>query len=56
MHQFEELEKAMQWFILEDIQCYHTEGELYIKVNDFDIQVSSSEISYRADLWQELNN
>jgi len=49
----DEIDDAIKWFKSNDIECYHTDGDLYIKLNDFDILVSSSEISYRAELWND---
>ena len=48
-----EILKAEQWFISEDIDCHINDGSLYIFVKDFEIEVHSNEISYRAELWAD---
>lgn len=49
----DEIDNAIKWFKSNDIFCYVDDGSIYIKVNDFDIQISGSEISYRAELWKD---
>ena len=42
---------AIKWFEDNDIQAYEDSGSIYISVNeDTDIQISSAEVAYRADL------
>ena len=56
-----EIEQAIQWFKDNCCNAYQDDGSVYIEVewkNDtyFDIQVSSAEISYRAELYKMENN
>jgi hypothetical protein len=46
-----ELQKALLWFEQHGFECYEDGGSIYLVVLDFHIQVSTSEISYRAELW-----
>ena len=53
-----EIEQAVQWFKDNCCNAYEDDGSVYIEVewkNDtyFAIQVSSAEISYRAELYKE---
>ncbi len=55
-----EIEQAIQWFENNCCNAYEDDGSVYIEVeykNDtyFAIQVSSAEISYRAELYKEEN-
>lgn len=55
-----EIEQAIQWFKDNCCNAYEDDGSVYIQVewkNDtyWDIQVSSAEISYRAELYKEEN-
>ncbi len=47
------LEMAQKWFWGEGVKAYIDDGSLYIKVNELEIQVSSAEVSYRAELYKE---
>jgi hypothetical protein len=48
----ETLEKAIKWF---ESMGYHAEGDdcssVYLYLNGFSVQLSTAEIEYRADLW-----
>ena len=46
-----ELEKALLWFEHNGFQCHEDDGTIYLVVNDFNIQVSTSEVLYRAEIW-----
>lgn len=48
----QELNDANEWFKLHDIQSFiDDDNSLYVVVGDgFEIQLSSSEVSYRAEL------
>lgn len=49
-----EIELALKWFEMNDISAYNRNEDLFVEVNnDTHILVSSSEISYRADLYKE---
>lgn len=55
-----EIEQAIQWFKDNCCNAYQDDGSVYIEVewkNDtyFAIQVSSAEVSYRAELYKEEN-
>ena len=54
----DEIDNAIKWFKSNDILCYVNDGSVYVKVSDFDIEISGNEISYRAELWKSelLNN
>ena len=54
----DEIDNAIKWFKSNDILCYVNDGSVYVKVSDFDIEISGNEISYRAELWESelLNN
>jgi hypothetical protein len=48
----ETLEKAIKWF---ESMGYHAEGDdcssVYLYLGGFSVQLSTAEIEYRADLW-----
>lgn len=48
-----ELERANKWFEINNIKSFIDDGSIYIKVEDSELQLSSSEISYRAELFLE---
>ena len=48
-----ELERANKWFEINNIKSFIHDGSIYIKVEDYELQLSSSEISYRAELFLE---
>ena len=49
-----ELELALRWFKNSDILAYEDDGSIYLPLNnDTDIQISTAEIAYRADLQKE---
>ena len=57
----EETKMALAWFKKNNISAYidTDKTSIYIKVNDIDILISGSEISYRADLYKmerKINN
>ena len=45
------IKKALEWFLKNGFNAYTCEGDLYITIERWNIQVSSSEINYRADLY-----
>jgi hypothetical protein len=51
----EEAELAVKWFETNGIQAYVDSDEIsvYVVCNDTHILISGSELSYRADLYQE---
>lgn len=44
---------AQKWFWGEGIKSYIDDNSLYIKVDGLELQISSAEVSYRADLYKE---
>jgi hypothetical protein len=51
-----ELQKALLWFEQNGFECYSDDDNtIYLVVNDFNVQVSTSEVSYRAELWDDNN-
>lgn len=44
------LELATKWFYEEDVPCYTCNNSLFIKVGDFDYEISQTEVDYRAEL------
>jgi hypothetical protein len=59
MEEKEEVSLALQWFADNDISAYCDErpsqGSIYVQVGDCDLQISSVEISYRAELQKEFS-
>tara|TARA_R110000851_G_scaffold79257_1_gene174609 strand:- start:134 stop:310 length:177 start_codon:yes stop_codon:yes gene_type:complete len=50
------IEKAYQYFVMKDIDVTIDDGSLYILINDsegHEVQLSQSEIDYRAELYNE---
>ena len=53
------LEKAYQYFIMQDIDVTIDDGSLYIMINDLEgheVELSQSEIDYRSELYDEEFN
>jgi len=53
-----EAQQAIRWFKKNGVHAYEDDGSVYIEVTDseeaeLEIQVSSSEVSYRAELYKE---
>jgi hypothetical protein len=49
-----EIETALLWFKENGFHAFEDgEGSIYISVNDFSIQVTNSEVSYRAEVWRD---
>lgn len=52
----EQIKLAMEWFNEEDISAYSDEsvsedkGTIYVKIGDYDYEISADEIYYRAEL------
>lgn len=47
-----EIDMALLWFEQNGFECYSDDGSsIYLVVNGFNIQVSSSEVLYRAEIW-----
>jgi len=60
----ESLDLALKWFQDNDVPAYEDDGSIYVQAGrDADVQISTAEINYRADLQtdyerekQSLNN
>lgn len=53
------IDKAYNYFVIHDIGVTIDDGSLYIMVNDLEgheVQLSQSEIDYRAELYDEQFN
>ena len=51
-----ELQKALLWFEHNGFECStDDDSTIYLVVNNFNIQVSTSEVLYRAELWDNNN-
>jgi hypothetical protein len=53
------LEKAYYYFLMQDIEVTIEDSSLYIMLNDLEgheVQLSQSEIDYRAELYDEEFN
>ena len=53
------LEKAYQYFIMQDIDVTIDDDSLYIMINDLEgheVELSQSEIDYRSELYDEEFN
>ena len=49
-----ELNQAIRWFKTNGVHAYEEDGTVYIEVaGEYEIQISSSEVSYRAELYRE---
>jgi len=47
---------ALQWFQENDIQAYQDDGSIYVSAGrDADVPISTSEVDYRAELQQTVN-
>ena len=58
MNTLTEIQQAKQWFEDRGISCYECNEnyfDLMIRVDGYDIMISHSEISYRAELFKEEN-
>jgi len=51
-----EVQKALLWFKHNGFSASEDgEGSIYLYVNDFSIQISTSEVLYRAEIWDDCN-
>jgi hypothetical protein len=46
-----EVQKALLWYEQNGFECYDNDDTIYLVVLGFHVQVSTSEVLYRADLW-----
>jgi len=51
-----EMELAVKWFNSKDIPARIVNDDVVITVNDYEIYINSSEVIYRAELWQDEND
>lgn len=55
-NELNELRKALLWFEHNGFECYTDDNtSIYLVVNGSHIQISNSEVSYRAELWDDNN-
>jgi hypothetical protein len=50
---------AFEWFKAREFAVFMDESPptcIYLEVGSYEIMISSSEVSYRAELWREDNN
>jgi hypothetical protein len=50
---------AFKWFEAREFAVFMDESPptcIYLEVGSYEIMISSSEVSYRAELWREDNN
>jgi hypothetical protein len=52
----ENITLTLEWFDENDIPAYCDNGTIYVQFGDCDIQISSAEIEYRAELQKEFGN
>lgn len=50
-----EVQKAVLWYEQNGFECYENDGSIYVVVFGFSVKVSTSEVIYRADLWDTWN-
>ncbi len=49
------IQYAEEWFKLHDIPTTIDDGSMYVQVQDgFELQLSTAEVEYRADLYKEF--
>ena len=49
-----EINQAIRWFKENCCNAYEDDGSIYIEVDgEYEIQISSSEVSYRAELYRD---
>ena len=53
MKTLSELELAQKWFSGEGVKTHLDDGSLYVYFDGLEVQVSSAEVAYRADLYKE---
>ena len=46
-----EIKLALKWFDAHDIPAYCDDGAIYVQFGASDVQISSAEVSYRAELF-----
>jgi len=55
-----EIQQAVRWFKTNGVHAYEDDGSVYIEVDNdnfevFNVQVGTSEVGYRADLYRNEN-
>jgi len=57
MENKEEVKLALKWFEENDVSAYEDGGSIYVVAGrDADVQISTSEVAYRAELQREFAN
>ena len=50
------IQYAEEWFKLHDIPTIVDDGSIYVQVQDgFELQLSTAEVEYRAELYKQLD-
>ena len=50
------IQYAEKWFQLHDIPTIVDDGSIYVQVQDgFELQLSTAEVEYRAELYKQLD-
>jgi hypothetical protein len=47
------IDKAIAYFTSEHIEAYEDDSSVYVTIGDIDLQISTAEVNYRADLYDE---
>lgn len=47
------IDYCIKWFELHDINAFEDDKSVYIEAYNFELQISPSEVSYRADLYKK---
>lgn len=51
------IQYAEEWFKLHDIPTTIDDGSIYVQAQDgFELQLSTAEVKYRAELYKQLKN
>jgi len=57
MENKQEIELALKWFEENDVSAYEDGGSVYVVAGrDADVQISTAEVRYRAELQREFAN
>ena len=46
---------CLRWFKLHDINAFECNESVYIEAYNFDLQISSAEVFYRAELYKSIS-
>jgi len=51
---YEILHKALKWFKVHNIDAFINNGKMYLRADDFEFQLTSEEVEYRAEEYIRL--